>query len=98
MLVAEVRDGDVVDQVPPQDGDLLDGRIVPAGLSRGETPAELWYNSDGASLHFRLKQDTLNPRSNNMWRRLANLNCGSDIGGAPALKLRLKTLHEARAA
>ncbi len=28
MLVAEVRDGDVVDQVPPEDGDLLDGRIV----------------------------------------------------------------------
>jgi hypothetical protein len=41
MLVAEVRDGDVVDQVPPQDGDLLDGRIVLPRLSHGETPAEL---------------------------------------------------------
>src|SRR6201996_9095897 len=55
VLVAEVRDGDVVDQVPPQDGDLLDGRIVLARLSHGETPAELSYNSGGASLHFRLK-------------------------------------------
>src|SRR5579883_2212307 len=41
MLVAEVRDGDVVDQVAPQDGDLLDGRIVLSRLSHGETPAEL---------------------------------------------------------
>src|SRR3954447_402677 len=41
MLVAEVRDGYAVDQVPPEDGDLLDGRIVLAGLSHGETPAEL---------------------------------------------------------
>src|SRR5262245_3100791 len=41
MLVAEVRDGDVVDQVPPEDGDLLDGRIVLPRLSHGETPAEL---------------------------------------------------------
>ena len=40
MLVAEVGDGDVVDQVAPQDGDLLDRRIVLAGLSHGETPAE----------------------------------------------------------
>ena len=41
MLVAEVRDGDVVDQVPPEDGDFLDGRIVLPRLSHGETPAEL---------------------------------------------------------
>ena len=41
MLVAEVRDGDVIEQVTPQDGDLLDRRIVLAGLSHGETPAEL---------------------------------------------------------
>ena len=41
VLVAEVRDGDVVDQVAPKDGDLLDRRIVLAGLSHGETPAEL---------------------------------------------------------
>src|SRR4051812_49033329 len=41
VLVAEVRDGYVVDQVTPKDGDLLDGRIVLAGLSHGETPAEL---------------------------------------------------------
>src|SRR3954452_833256 len=40
MLVAEVRDGDVVDQVTPQDGDLLDRRIVLPRLSHGETPAE----------------------------------------------------------
>src|SRR5262249_39710292 len=59
MLVAEVRDGNVVDQMTPQDGDLLDRRIVLSGLSHGETPAELSYNSGGASLHFRLKQDSL---------------------------------------
>jgi hypothetical protein len=41
MLVTEVGDGDVVDQVAPQDGDLLDGRIVLPRLSHGETPAEL---------------------------------------------------------
>jgi hypothetical protein len=41
MLVAEIRDGDVVDQVAPQDGDLLDRRIVLPRLSQGETPAEL---------------------------------------------------------
>src|SRR6516165_6190953 len=40
MLVAEVRDRDVVDQVAPQDGDLLDRRIVLPRLSHGETPAE----------------------------------------------------------
>src|SRR6516164_8512314 len=41
VLVADVRDGNVVDQVTPKDGDLLDRRIVLAGLSHGETPAEL---------------------------------------------------------
>src|SRR3954447_3689687 len=41
VLVAEVRDGDAVDQMAPKDGDLLDRRIVLAGLSHGETPAEL---------------------------------------------------------
>src|SRR5262249_10271496 len=41
MLVAEVRDGDVVDEVTPQDGDLLDRRIVLPRPSPGETPAEL---------------------------------------------------------
>src|SRR3954463_6392825 len=41
MLVAEVRDGDVVDQMPPKDGHLLDGRIVLPRLPHGETPAEL---------------------------------------------------------
>jgi hypothetical protein len=41
MLVAEIRDGDVVDQVPLQDGDLLDGRIVLPRLSHGEAPVEL---------------------------------------------------------
>src|SRR6185437_6656784 len=40
MLVAEVRDGDAVDQMAPKDGDLLDRRIVLPGLSHGETPAE----------------------------------------------------------
>src|SRR5215468_5740049 len=58
VLVAEVRDGDVVDEMTPQDGDLLDRRIVLSGLPHGETPAELSYNSGGASLHFRLKQDS----------------------------------------
>src|SRR5271154_1742233 len=41
MLVAEVRDGDVVDQMAPKDGHLLDRRIVLPGLPHGETPAEL---------------------------------------------------------
>ena len=45
MLIAKVRDGDVVDQMTPQDGDLLDRRIVLSGQSHGETPAELSYNS-----------------------------------------------------
>src|SRR5437763_10306662 len=40
MLVAEVRDGDVVDEMAPKDGDLLDRRIVLPGLPHGETPAE----------------------------------------------------------
>src|SRR5262244_223500 len=35
MLVAEVRDGDVVDQMAPEDGDLLDGRRVLPGLPHG---------------------------------------------------------------
>jgi hypothetical protein len=33
VLVAEVGDGYPVDQMPPEDGDLLDGRIVLARLS-----------------------------------------------------------------
>src|SRR3954447_11882041 len=33
MLVAEVRDRDTVDQMAPEDGDLLDRCIVLAGLS-----------------------------------------------------------------
>ena len=41
MLVAEVRDGDAVDEMTPEDGDLLDRRIVLPRLSHGETPAEL---------------------------------------------------------
>src|SRR5262249_53333977 len=41
MLVAEIRDGDVVDEMTPQDGDLLDRRIVLSRLSHGETPPEL---------------------------------------------------------
>src|SRR5262245_37936700 len=41
MLIAEVGDGHAVDQVTPEDGDLLDRRIALAGLSHGETPAEL---------------------------------------------------------
>jgi hypothetical protein len=57
VLVADVRDGDVVDQVI-KDCDLLDGRIVLAGLSHGKTPTELYYDSGTASLHFRLKQNT----------------------------------------
>ena len=56
-LVAEVRDGDVVDQVTPENGDLLNRRIVLSRLSHRETPAEFSYNSGRASLHFRLKQD-----------------------------------------
>src|SRR6516225_4762219 len=35
MLVAAVRDGDVVDQMAPEDGDLLNRRIVLAGLPHG---------------------------------------------------------------
>jgi hypothetical protein len=35
MLIAEVGDGDVVDQRTPQDGDLLDRRIVLSGLPHG---------------------------------------------------------------
>jgi hypothetical protein len=41
MLVAEIGDGYAVDQMAPQDGDLLDRRMVLAGFSHGETPAEL---------------------------------------------------------
>jgi len=41
MLVAEVGDGDVVNQMAAEDGHLLDGRIVLPRLSHGETPAEL---------------------------------------------------------
>jgi len=58
MLVAEVGDGYAVDQMAPQGGGLLDRRRVLAGPSHGETPDELQYNSGGASLHFRLKQNT----------------------------------------
>jgi hypothetical protein len=47
----------VVDQMATQDGDLLDRRIAPSGLSHGETPAKFSCNSGGASFHFRLKQD-----------------------------------------
>ena len=35
MLIAEVRDGHVVDQMAPKDGHLLDRRIVLAGLPQG---------------------------------------------------------------
>ena len=35
MLVAEVRDRDVVDQMAPEDGDLLDRRIVLPRLPHG---------------------------------------------------------------
>jgi hypothetical protein len=41
VLVAEVRDGDVVDQMTPEDGDLLDRPILLPRLSHGESPAEL---------------------------------------------------------
>src|SRR5579885_895254 len=40
MLVAEIRDGDVVEQMTPEDGDLLDRCVVLPGLPHGETPAE----------------------------------------------------------
>src|SRR5215212_2231548 len=40
MLIAEVRDGHVVDRMAPKDGHLLDRRIVLPGLPHGETPAE----------------------------------------------------------
>ena len=40
VFVAEVGDGDAVDQVTPKDGNLLDRRIVLSRLSHGETPAE----------------------------------------------------------
>jgi hypothetical protein len=33
VLIAKVGDGYMVDQMTPEDGDLLDGRIVLAGLS-----------------------------------------------------------------
>jgi hypothetical protein len=36
MLVAEIRDGDVVGEMAPQDGDLLDGRIVLSRLPQWE--------------------------------------------------------------
>src|SRR4051794_16480069 len=39
-LIAEIGDGDVVDQMTPENGDLLDRRIVLSRLSHGETPAE----------------------------------------------------------
>jgi hypothetical protein len=42
-----------------KDGDFLDKRILLAVLSHGETPAELQCNSGRASLHFRLKQNSL---------------------------------------
>src|SRR4051794_28911331 len=35
VLVAEVRDGHPIDQMPPEDGNLLGGRVVLAGLSHG---------------------------------------------------------------
>ena len=57
-LIAEIGDGDVVDQVTPENGNLLDRCIVLSDHSHGETPAEFQYNSGGASLHFRLKQNT----------------------------------------
>ena len=41
----------------PKNGDILDRRIVLARLSHGKIPAELWYDSDMAFLHFRLKRD-----------------------------------------
>ena len=58
MLVIEVGDGDAVDQMAAEDGNLLDGRIVLAGLSHGETSADSFYKSGGAPLRFRLKQNT----------------------------------------
>jgi prepilin-type processing-associated H-X9-DG protein len=79
MLIAEVRDGNVVDQMTPQDGDLLDRRIVLSGLSHGETPAELSDNSGGASLHFRLKQDTVQSARESS-RRLQCTNNLKQIG------------------
>ncbi len=57
MLIAEIGDGHAVDQMAPQDGDLLNRRIVLAGLSHGETPAEFYSNSGGAFHHFRLKRN-----------------------------------------
>jgi len=41
VLVAAVRDGHAVDQVTPEDGDLLDRRIVLAGLSRWSLEAQV---------------------------------------------------------
>src|SRR5262249_4689562 len=64
VLIAEVGDGDVVDQMAPEDGDLLDGRIVLPGLPHGRNSFRVYYNSDMALLHFRLKQDT-GPRTCN---------------------------------
>jgi hypothetical protein len=36
ILVAEVGDGDAVDQMTPEDGDFLNGRIVLAGAFASE--------------------------------------------------------------
>ena len=59
MLVAKITDQYAINQMASLNGDFLTRRVVLSGLSHGETPAELQYNSCEASHYFRLKQDAL---------------------------------------
>ena len=47
----------MVDQMAPEDGDLLSRGVALAGLSHRRNSSRVFYNSGVAFLHFQLKQD-----------------------------------------
>lgn len=59
VLVAEVRDGDAVDQITPENGVFVNRCVVFLGSLYDENTAELLCNSGWAPLHFRLKQNMI---------------------------------------
>jgi hypothetical protein len=55
-LIAQVRNGDLVDEVPFEDGDLLGVEEITTLLAHGEPPLGL-YNPDGVFFQIRLRQN-----------------------------------------
>src|SRR5262245_33378043 len=71
VLITDVGDRHVIDQMAPQDGDLLSRGVTFARLSHRRNSSRVFYYSGVAFLHFKLKQDKGTGRSPRDSRRRA---------------------------